>query len=163
LCDNRIDYLEPRWSSALKIGRDIGANLYEDEAMRFLFMLAGFAAVLGAATPAQADPGNSGADASFLAALNKAGITYQDPTVAVAVGKKACELMDQGNSEAGVIKSVSSSNPGFTGDGAAQFTMIAASAYCPQHMGQPLSRALVPTPPPQNPNIDFPIITPPAG
>jgi len=131
--------------------------------MRFFVMLAGFAAVLGVAAPAQADPGSSGPDASFLAALNKAGITYQDPAVAVAVGKHACELMDQGNPEAGVIKSVSSSNPGFTGDGAAQFTMIAASAYCPQHMGQPLSRALNPPPPPQNPIIDFPIVPPPAA
>jgi len=133
--------------------------------MRFLVMLAGFAAVLGVATPAQADPGNSGSDARFLAALNKAGITYQDPTVAIAVGKKACELMDRGNPEVDVIKSVSSSNSGFTVDGAAQFTMIAASAYCPQHMGQPLSQALVPTPQPpqQSPIIDFPIITPPAG
>jgi hypothetical protein len=132
--------------------------------MRFLVMLAGFAAVLGVATPAQADPGNSGPDASFLAALNKAGITYQDPTVAVAVGKKACELMDQGNPEVGVIKSVSSSNPGFTADGAAQFTMIAASAYCPQHMGQPITQAPpTPLPPQQSPIIDFPIITPPAG
>jgi hypothetical protein len=131
------------WSR--RIGRDIGANLYEDEAMRFLVMLAGFAAVLGVATPAQADPGNSGRDASFLAALNKAGITYQDPTVAVAVARKACELMDQGNPQAGVIKSVSSSNPGFTTDGAAQFTMIAASAYCPQHMGQSITQA-PPTP-----------------
>jgi hypothetical protein len=129
----------------VEIGRDIGVNLYEDEAMRFLVMLAGFAAVLGVATPAQADPGNSGTDASFLAALNKAGITFQDPAVAVAVAKNACALMDQGNPEAGVIKSVSSSNPGFTGDGAAQFTMIAASAYCPQHMGQPVKQA-APTP-----------------
>ncbi len=129
--------------------------------MRFLVTLAGFAAVLGMATPAQADPGP---DASFLAALNKAGITYQDPNLAIAVGKQACELMDQGNPQAGVIKSVSSSNPGFTPDGAAQFTMIAASAYCPQHMGKPLSQALTPTPQPpqQNPIIDFPIITPPA-
>jgi Protein of unknown function (DUF732) len=149
----------------LKLDGDNGANLYEDEAMRSLIMLAGFAAVLGMATPAQADPGTSGPDASFLAALSKAGITYQDPTVAVAVGRKACELMDQGNPQSGVIKSVSSSNPGFTPDGAAQFTMIAASAYCPQHMGQPLSQALVPTPQPpqQNPIIDFPIITPGAG
>ena len=133
--------------------------------MRFRVMLAGFAAVLGVATPAQADPGNSGPDARFLAALNKAGIAYQDPTVAIAVGKKACELMDRGNPEVDVIKSVSSSNSGFTVDGAAQFTMIAASAYCPQHMGRPLSQALVPTPQPpqQNPIIDFPIITPGAG
>ena len=103
--------------------------------MRFLVMLAGFAAVLGVATPAQADPGNSGPDASFLAALNKAGITYQDPTVAIAVGKKACELMDRGNPEVDVIKSVSSSNSGFTVDGAAQFTMIAASATAPSTWG----------------------------
>ena len=145
----------------VEIGRDNGANLYEDEAMRFLVMLAGFAAVLGVTTPAQADPGNSGRDASFLAALNKAGITYQDPTVAVAVGKKACELMNRGNPEVDVIKSVSSSNPGFTADGAAQFTMIAASAYCPQHMGQPITQA--PPTPQQQPLIDFPIITPGAG
>jgi Protein of unknown function (DUF732) len=114
-------------------------NLYENEVVRFLVMLAAFAA-LGVAAPAQADPGNSGPDASFLAALKEAGITYQDPTVAVAVGKKACELMDQGNPEAGVITSVSSSNPAFTADGAAQFTMIAASAYCPQHLGQPITQ-----------------------
>lgn len=117
--------------------------------MRFLVMLAGFTAVLGVATPAQADPGP---DASFLAALTKAGITYQDPTVAVAVGKKACELMNQGNPQVAVIDSVSSSNPGFTADGAAQFTMIAASAYCPQHMGQAATQASpTPLPPQQQP------------
>ena len=132
--------------------------------MRLLVMVAGFAAVLGVATPAQADTGNSGPDASFLAALTKAGITYQDPTAAIAVGKKACELMDQGNSQADVIKSVSSSNPGFTVDGAAQFAMIAASAYCPQHMGQPITQAPPPPQPAQqSPLIDFPIITPGAG
>ena len=132
--------------------------------MRFLVMLAGFAAVLGVATPAQADPGSSGPDASFLAALTKAGITYQDPTVAVAVGKKACELMDQGNPEVNVVKSVSSSNPGFTADGAAQFTMIAASAYCPQHMGQAATQAPpAPLPPQQQPFAAFPVPTPRVG
>jgi hypothetical protein len=147
-----------------KFGGDFVVNVYEDEAMRFLVMLAALAAAFVLATPAQADPGSADRDASFLAALNKAGITYQDPTVAVAIGKKACELMDQGNPEATVIKSVSSSNPGFKGDGAAQFTMIAASAYCPQHMGKPLSQALTPTPQPpqQNPIIDFPVLAPPA-
>ena len=55
--------------------------------------------------------------------------------VAIAVGKRACELMDQGNPEIDVIKNVSASNPGFTMDGAAKFTMIAASAYSPQHLG----------------------------
>jgi hypothetical protein len=124
-------------------------------------MLAGLAAVLGVATPAQADPGP---DASFLAALTKAGITYQDPTVAVAVGKKACELMNQGNPQVAVIDSVSSSNPGFTADGAAQFTMIAASAYCPQHMGQAATQAPpTPLPPQQQPSGSFPVPTPRVG
>jgi hypothetical protein len=124
-------------------------------------MLAGLAAVLGVATPAQADPGP---DASFLAALTKAGITYQDPTVAVAVGKKACELMNQGNPQVAVIDSVSSSNPGFTADGAAQFTMIAASAYCPQHMGQAATQAPpTPLPPQQPPSGAFPVPTPRVG
>jgi hypothetical protein len=72
--------------------------------------------------------------------------------------------MDQGDPQAGVIKSVSSSNPGFTADGAAQFTMIAASAYCPQHLGKPITQAPpTPLPPQQQPLIDFPIITPGAA
>ncbi|OBF10726.1 hypothetical protein A5775_17435 [Mycobacterium sp. 852002-10029_SCH5224772] len=103
-------------------------------------MLVGVVAVIGVATPAHADPaGSSGSDASFLAALSKAGITYQSPATAVGVGKRACELMDQGHAQVDVIHNVSSSNPGFTVDGAAQFTMIAASAYCPQHLGQPVT------------------------
>ncbi|TAM68988.1 DUF732 domain-containing protein [Mycobacterium sp.] len=105
--------------------------------MRILVVLAGLVALGGAAALAQADPaGNSGSDASFLAALNRAGITYQSPAIAVGVGKRACELMDQGHPQVDVIHNMSLSNPGFTVDGAAQFTMIAANAYCPQHLGQ---------------------------
>lgn len=124
--------------------------------MRMLVALAGFAALVGVAVPAHADPGvASGSDASFIAALNQAGITYQDPAAAVGVGKRACELMDQGSPQVDVIKSVSSSNPGFTVDGAAQFTMIAASAYCPQHLGQRVSQAA--------PVVDLPPLTPGAA
>ena len=59
--------------------QDNGVNLYEDEAMRMLVVFASFAAVIGVATPAQADRGSndSGPDASFLAAVDKAGITYE--------------------------------------------------------------------------------------
>ncbi|OBB98525.1 DUF732 domain-containing protein [Mycobacterium sp. 852002-40037_SCH5390672] len=130
--------------------------------MRMLVVLAGSAALIGVAAPAHADPsGASGPDASFLAALNKAGITYQDPGAAVGVGKRACELMDEGSPQVDVIKSVSSSNPGFTVDGAAQFTMIAASAYCPQHLGQQVTQA--PPSPQPLPVVDIPIFTPGAG
>jgi uncharacterized protein DUF732 len=140
--------------------------MYEDEAVRMRVVLAGFAAAVGAAAPAQADPVDnvSGPDASFLAALDKAGITYQSGPTAVAVGRRACQLMDQGNSEYDVIKNVSASNPGFTAEGAAKFTMIAASAYCPQHLGQPI------TPPPSPPQPgpanfwpEFPWPAPPAA
>ena len=133
--------------------------------MRMLVVLAGSTALIGAAAPAHADPVNSsGADARFLAALNQAGITYQDPATAVGVGKRACQLMDEGSPQVEVIKSVSSSNPGFTVDGAAQFTMIAASAYCPQHLGQQVTQTPPPAPTPQPlPIIDIPIITPGAA
>jgi hypothetical protein len=132
--------------------------------MRTLVVVAGFAAVIAVATPAQADPESSASDsdASFLAALDKAGITYQYAPMAVHAGKRACELMDQGDPQVDVIKNVSASNPGFTVDGAAKFTMIAAGVYCPQHMGQagathepasptPGPAGLSPEPPPPPP------------
>src|SRR5262245_8906882 len=54
-------------------GRDNGINLYEDEAMRTLVVLATLAAATGLAAPAHSDPSP---DASFLAALDKASISY---------------------------------------------------------------------------------------
>ena len=111
-------------------------------------MLASLATVIGVAAPAQADPAPSGPDANFLAQLDKAGLTYQNPAAAIAVGKRACTLMNQGNPEYNVIQNVSTSNPGFKGDGADLFTHIAISVYCPQHLGDP---ATPPPPPPPNP------------
>ncbi|MGH3597490.1 MAG: DUF732 domain-containing protein [Mycobacterium sp.] len=105
--------------------------------MRLRLVLAGLAAIIGLAVPAQADPGSTdpGMDASFLAALDKAGITYHNGADAVAAAKTACQLMDQGKPELDVIKQVTELNPGFTISGAAKFTAIAASAYCPQYLG----------------------------
>ncbi|WP_197502704.1 MULTISPECIES: DUF732 domain-containing protein [unclassified Mycobacterium] len=135
--------------------------------MRLVVMLAGLAAAVAGASAAHADPSPGGSDASFLAALKQAGITFESPNVAIGVGKRACQLMDQGNPEYDVIKNVSNANPGFTMDGAAQFTMIAASAYCPAHLGQPITPPPppppTPLPPSQWPIIDFPIITPGAA
>lgn len=132
--------------------------------MRLLVVLVGVAASVAAASVARADPGLSGSDESFLAALKQAGITFASPNVAIGVGKRACQLMDQGNPQYDVIKNVSNANPGFSMDGAAQFTMIAASAYCPAHLGQPVTPPPpTPLPPSQWPIIDFPIITPGAA
>jgi Protein of unknown function (DUF732) len=102
--------------------------------MRLLVVLASFAAVIGLAVPAHADP--SGDDAAFLAALKQAGITYQDPDRAVAVGKKVCDLVDGGMAGADIVKNLQAYNPGFAGNGAAKFTAIAAEAYCPNSLSR---------------------------
>jgi Protein of unknown function (DUF732) len=94
-------------------------------------MLLGIVAAVGGAIPAQADPG---VDASFLDALSKAGITFNNGSNAVNAGKTACGLMDQGQPELDVIQRVSQQNPGITPTSAAKFTAIAASAYCPQYL-----------------------------
>ncbi|GBG36575.1 DUF732 domain-containing protein [Mycobacterium montefiorense] len=107
-----------------------------------LLLLASFTAVVALAVPAQADPSP---DAKFLAALTKAGITYQTPSVAISVGKRECALMDQGMPEGDVIRTVSESNPAFKGNAAVEFTTIAEDAYCPQHEGE---SAAQPAPPP---------------
>ncbi|WP_156690016.1 DUF732 domain-containing protein [Mycobacterium sp. Marseille-P9652] len=111
--------------------------------MRTLVAVASFVIAIGAAAPAQADPVGAapGPDANFLAALDQAGIPYRNGSTAVAIGKKACELMNQGNPKSDVIKSMSTSNPGFSMDSATRFTTIAVSSYCPQYAGEPLNPA----------------------
>ena len=102
--------------------------------MRMLLLLAGFAAVVGVAPPAGADPGP---DAGFLAALDNSGVTYKNGTGAVSVAKAACTMLDQGHPKAEVIGDVAASNPGLTPTNATDFTTIAVSSYCPQHIGDP--------------------------
>jgi hypothetical protein len=133
------------------------ADLYKDGVMRSHIVLLTLAAVIGLATPAHADPNP---DANFLGALNKAGITYNDGPAAIASARRACELMDQGNSQADVIKSMTQENSGFTDDGAARFTQISESVFCPQH-----AFGIVPKPPQPawQPIIDFPLPPLPAA
>lgn len=111
--------------------------------MRLRVVLGVLATATGLATPAHADPDPN---AGFLAALNHAGITYQSGPDAIAIGRRACELMDQGHPEGDVIKSMTQQNAGFTTGGATQFTKIAEGAYCPQHLGGGPSSAM-PSPP----------------
>ncbi len=114
---------------------DNGAAVSDDGPMRRLLVL-GIAATLGLALPAHADPDSAdpGVDASFLDALTKAGITYNNGPSAVSAGKIACGLMDQGQPELDVIQHVTEQNPGISTTSAAKFTAIAASAYCPQYL-----------------------------
>jgi hypothetical protein len=104
--------------------------------MRPLGVLASFATIVALAPCAHADPGP---DASFLAELKNAGITYGGGPDAVGIGRQACQLMDQGHSEPDVIKGMTQQNAGFTTDGATKFTQIAESVFCPQHTGGAVS------------------------
>jgi hypothetical protein len=141
-----------RWTSILSVMLDLDrcrrlcprtrrrqdnwADVDDDEAMRPLIALASLVVMVGGAAPARAEPGStdSGTDANFLAALRQAGITYNSGDTAVAAAKAACGLIDQGQPQIDVVKHVTEQNPGFTISGAAKFTAIAASAYCPQYL-----------------------------
>jgi Protein of unknown function (DUF732) len=115
---------------------DDGADVRDDGAMRRALAMMGVAAVLGVTPPAYADPGNPdpNLDASFLDSLVKAGITVNSRPGAVRAGKAACGMMEQGRPELDVIELVTRQNPGLDTTRAAQFTAIAASAYCPQFL-----------------------------
>ncbi len=91
----------------------------------------GLASVLSLAVPAHADPN---VDASFVEALTKAGIAFNDSPSAINAGKAACGLMDQGRSQLDIVALVAQQNSGISTVSAAKFTAIAASAYCPQHL-----------------------------
>ena len=94
------------------------------------------AAALGSVALVQAAPSGAdpGLDASFLDALTKAGITIKSDSGAVKAGKAACGMMDQGRPQIDVVQLVTRQNPGLDTTRAAQFTAIAASAYCPEHL-----------------------------
>lgn len=98
--------------------------------MRFLSILAGAVAIVGMAIPAHADSD----DGAFLAALNKAGITYQNPDRAIKAAQKVCDLVSSGTSEADIIKDLHELNPAFTMAKAAEFVQAAAVVYCPARL-----------------------------
>ena len=104
--------------------------------MRQLVSLLGVAAMIGLAAPAYADPGDGGDDASFLAALDKVGITYSSPAQAVASGRAVCECLNNGESGLELVHDVKTHNPGMDMENASNFAMISAKFYCPQQLSK---------------------------
>jgi hypothetical protein len=124
--------------------------------MRTVVALAILAAATGLAAPAHADPSP---DASFLAGLDKAGITYHSGPEAIAAAKQVCDWINQGQRRSDVIVAVSAGNPGLEMSSAEEFTTVAERAYCPDHPREP---AVQPPPPPLPPSfyqIQFPLPT----
>src|SRR5882757_1739582 len=110
-----------------------GRNFGRLELMKRLLMLMSVATMMATAAPAYADPA-SDHDADFLKQLTAAGVTYQDPAAAIAVAKDVCELVDKGTPDTDIVKNLQLRNPSFKGDGAVEFTTIAAGEYCPKYL-----------------------------
>ncbi|ORV37318.1 DUF732 domain-containing protein [Mycobacterium conspicuum] len=103
--------------------------------VRQLVPLLGVAALIGFAAPAYADPGD-GDDASFLAALNKVGISYASPAQAVTSGRAVCECLSNGESGLELVHDVKTHNPGMDMENASNFAMISAKFFCPDQLSK---------------------------
>ncbi len=90
------------------------------------------AAAAGAA-PAQADP----IDASFLSALDGAGINVGDPASTAELGQSVCSMLEQpAGTVASTVSSLTGSNGGMSPEMAGLFTDIAVATYCPEMVSQ---------------------------
>lgn len=103
--------------------------------MRLLVALIGVWAVIGLAAPAYGEPDAGGVDeASFLASLRSAGITYKTPEAAVQFAQAVCTAMGNGEYGPQMVNDLKGQNPGLTTDHATSFLAIAAKFYCPQQL-----------------------------
>ncbi|HXO80731.1 MAG TPA: DUF732 domain-containing protein, partial [Mycobacterium sp.] len=110
--------------------------------MRLLVTLAAGAIAIGVAVPALADPPpdptppDPAADSHFLDSLNKAGMKYSNGSSAIAAGRYACDMMNNGAAETDVVQKLSMLNPGLNSAGAMKFAALASSAYCPDFLNR---------------------------
>ena len=95
--------------------------------MKVVLMISSVAAVVGLAVPAHADD----TDDAFLASLNSAGFTYNDPAQVIQAAHYVCTAAGGGTAMADIAKAMTSKASALTEDKAEKFTAIAASAYCP--------------------------------
>jgi hypothetical protein len=108
--------------------------------MRLLVTLAAGAIAIGVAAPALADPPpdpappDPAADSHFLESLDKAGMKYSNGSTAIAAGRYACDMMNNGAAETDVVQKLSMLNPGLNSGGAMKFAALASSAYCPDYL-----------------------------
>jgi hypothetical protein len=106
--------------------------------MRRLLALIGVCAIIGLAAPAYGDPEDApaGDDGAFLAALRGADIGYSNPASAVGSARAVCTCLNNGESGLELVHDVKTHNPAFNMDAAAQFAVISAKYYCPQHLSK---------------------------
>jgi Protein of unknown function (DUF732) len=97
-------------------------------------LLAAAAALLTAAAAFAAPAEANQVDDDFVAALNKAGVHYENPANAVALGQSVCPMLAKpGGTFAGAVAKVEGG--GISSGMATMFAQIAIQMYCPQVMG----------------------------
>ncbi|WP_231986422.1 DUF732 domain-containing protein [Mycobacterium sp. E2479] len=105
-----------------------GPRVWDDfEFMKLLLTISSVAVVIGLAAPAHADD----TDDAFLASLNSAGFTYNDPAQVIQSAHYVCSAASGGTAMADIAKAMTSKAAALTEEKAEKFTAIAASAYCP--------------------------------
>jgi hypothetical protein len=106
--------------------------------MKTLVALIGLCAMIGLAAPAYADPddGSGSDDAAFLSALHGAAIGYSSPASAVGSARAVCTCLNNGESGLELVHDVKTHNPAFNMDAAAEFAVLSAKYYCPQHLSK---------------------------
>ena len=117
-----------------------------------LVTLAAGAIAIGVAVPALADPPpdptppDPAADSHFLDSLNKAGMKYSNGSSAIAAGRYACDMMNNGAAETDVVQKLSMLNPGLNSAGAMKFAALASSTYCPDYLTKSSTKTSNPSP-----------------
>jgi Protein of unknown function (DUF732) len=91
--------------------------------MRFLVVLAGFSALIGLAVPAHADAGG------YLAELDRAGVSFRDPTDATNAGLSICQGLQKGDGFDTAIASETAA--GYSGHDAGFIVGAAVENLCP--------------------------------
>ncbi len=108
-------------------------------ARRFTVSLAGTAltaAALGMATLGLAGTANAAsADKEFLAAVEQAGISVDNPQQVIKVAKNVCAALDDGTSPDSILSQITSQTD-LTTKQAKAFIVDSAQAYCPEYIEQ---------------------------
>ena len=91
--------------------------------MRLLVVLASFSALIGLAVPAHADGGG------YLAELDRAGVSYSDPTDATNAGLSICRGLEKGDGFDAAVDSETAA--GYSGHDAGFIVGAAVKNLCP--------------------------------
>lgn len=102
-------------------------------------MISGVVAAIGLAVPAHADDTDDG----FLASLDSAGFTYNDPGQVIQAAHYVCSAAGGGTAMADIAKAMTSKAAALTEEKAEKFTAIAASAYCPDAISSTTTTAAI--------------------